>query len=90
MTKLQPRYDAIDPNADLAFDLAVVSATLRGHRLGTDRRHRQGSARPRPAAFDRLLHPRSRFGLPDFPWWSSSNDRAPVCDTREGRDSVYP
>jgi hypothetical protein len=42
MTKRQPRYDAIDRNADKAFGLLVVSASDRGHRLGTDRRHRQG------------------------------------------------
>lgn len=41
MTKRQPRYDAIDRNALRAFGLLVVSA-IRGHRLETDRRHRQG------------------------------------------------
>jgi hypothetical protein len=42
MTKLQPRYDAIDPSADQAFGLSGVSGNGRGRRLGTDRRHRQG------------------------------------------------
>lgn len=42
MTKLQPRNDAIDRNADQAFGLVGVSAEARGHRLGTDRRQRQG------------------------------------------------
>lgn len=41
MTKRQPRLDAIDRNALSAFGLSFVSAELRGHRLGTDRRHRQ-------------------------------------------------
>jgi hypothetical protein len=42
MTKRQPRFDAIDRNALPAFGVSVVSADVRGHRLGTDRRHRQG------------------------------------------------
>ena len=42
MTKLQPRYDAIDWNADSAFRLSGVAAGLRGRRLETDRRDRQG------------------------------------------------
>ena len=42
MTKLQPRYDAIDRNALLAFGLSGVSSNGRGRRLETDRRHRQG------------------------------------------------
>ena len=41
MTKRQPRYDSTDRNADQAFGWLVVSAS-RGHRLETDRRHRQG------------------------------------------------
>ena len=55
MTKRQPRYDAIDRNADQAFGLirrvresAVIGWGPIG---GIDR----GSARLRPAAFDRLL-----------------------------------
>ena len=42
MTKRQPRTDALDRNARGAFGLSVVSASERGHRLETDRRHRQG------------------------------------------------
>lgn len=42
MTKHQPRLDAIDRNARWAFGVSVVSAAVRGHRLGTDRRYRQG------------------------------------------------
>ena len=42
MTKLQPRYDAIDRNADSAFGLSGVAAVVRGRRLETDRRPRQG------------------------------------------------
>lgn len=42
MTKRLAPYDAIDRNADSAFGLLVVSAFGRGHRLGTDRRVRQG------------------------------------------------
>jgi hypothetical protein len=42
MTKRQPRLDAIDRNALEAFGMSVVSADVRGHRLGTDRRYRQG------------------------------------------------
>ena len=42
MTKLQPRYDAIDRNAHSAYGLSGVSGNRRGRRLGTDRRHRQG------------------------------------------------
>jgi hypothetical protein len=41
MTKLQPRYDAIDRNALPAFGVLVVSAIDRGRRLRTDRKHRQ-------------------------------------------------
>jgi hypothetical protein len=41
MTRRQPQTDAIDRNAFWAFGLSVVSANARGHRLGTDRRHRQ-------------------------------------------------
>jgi hypothetical protein len=42
MTERQPRYDAINRDALWAFGLSVVSADPRGHRLGTDRRIRQG------------------------------------------------
>ena len=42
MTKRQPRYDAIDRSAFSALGLDVVSGSRRGHRLGTDRRYRQG------------------------------------------------
>lgn len=42
MTRRQPRTDAIDRNAPWAFGLLVVFANDRGHRLETDRRHRQG------------------------------------------------
>ena len=41
MTELQPLYDAIDRQADLAFGSFVVSGNGRGLRLETDRRHRQ-------------------------------------------------
>jgi hypothetical protein len=42
MTECQPRLDAIDRNAFWAFGVSVVSADVRGHRLGIDRRYRQG------------------------------------------------
>jgi hypothetical protein len=41
MTKLQRGNDAIDRNALPAFGVFVVSASDRGRRLGTDRRHQQ-------------------------------------------------
>jgi hypothetical protein len=41
MTERQPRTDA-DRNALVAFGLSVVSANVRGHWMGTDRRYRQG------------------------------------------------
>ena len=42
MIKRQPRTDATGCNALPAFGLSVVPADDRGHRLGTDRRRRQG------------------------------------------------
>jgi hypothetical protein len=42
MTERQPRYEAIDRNARLAFGVVGVSAEARGRRLGSVRRHPQG------------------------------------------------
>jgi hypothetical protein len=42
MTARLAQSDAIDRNARWELGLFVVSAVARGHRLGTDRRHRQG------------------------------------------------